>query len=439
MVHRRRLSGVLISAAVAAAGGSVVFATPAAAAPATSVTYPAGATATRFAGSAFDTCTAPALPAIKAWKASPYRGVGVYISGVNRTCAQPELTAGWVSGAAALGWRLIPIHKGLQPPCGGKPADQKISTSGAAVEGTAAANESVAAAKALGILPGSAIYNDIENYSTAATVCRTAVLTYLSAWTKRLHALGYVSGVYANLSSGAPQLAAVYTSTSYARPDALWIARWDGSTALTGWAGVGDGLWAAHQRAKQYRGDHVETYGGVTINIDNDRFDAPVATVALGYTVTSTTPLNARTGPSTSYAVAKTYATGSRLRTVCQAPGAKVGTTSVWDKLSDGTYVSDYYVSTPSNTTYSAPLPRCAYPYQTTASGGLTQRSGPGTSYSKVGTLPNGALAWVVCQKAGTKVGTTSVWDKLDSARWVSDYYVANPSNTTYSKPVPRC
>ncbi|HEU5160069.1 MAG TPA: glycoside hydrolase domain-containing protein [Streptosporangiaceae bacterium] len=438
MISRRRTLGVLAAATITIAGSFAATARVSAE-PATTVSYAAGATATRYSGLAFDTCTAPTLASIQAWGASPYRALGIYISGVNRSCAQPQLTASWVTEVSKLKWRLVPIYKGLQPPCGGKATDQKITSSGATAEGTAAANEAVTAAKALGILPGSAIYNDIEHYSTTDSACKTAVLRYLSGWTKRMHALGYVSGVYVNLSSGALHLSSVYTSTSYARPDAVWIARYDSNSALTGWTGVPNGQWATHQRGKQYRGGHTETYGGVTINIDNDNFDAPVATVAYDYTVTSTTPLEARTGPSTSYGTSKTYAPGSTVRVVCQAPGATVGTTSVWDKLSDGTYVTDYYVSTSSKTGYSAPLPRCAYPYQATAGSGLTQRSGPGTSYASVGTLPNGALAWVVCQKAGTKVSTTSVWNKLDNSRWVSDYYVATPSNTTYSAPVPRC
>ncbi len=111
----------------------------------------------------------------------------------------------------------------------------------------------------------------------------------------------------------------------------------------------------------------------------------------------------------------------------------------MWDKLPDGSYVSDYYVSTPSGTGYSAPLPRCSYPYQVTAAGGLSERSGPGRSHPVVGRLPNGALARVTCQQAGSKVGTTKVWDKLTDGHWVSDYYVATPSKTTYSKPAPRC
>ncbi|WP_367319717.1 glycoside hydrolase domain-containing protein [Streptomyces sp. HUAS ZL42] len=424
-------------------GGTVAlaFAPVAAAEPATPVGYPAGASATRYSGLAFDACTAPPLATLTAWNASPYRALGVYVSGVNRTCAQPQLTAAWVASASRLKWRLLPIHKGLQPPCGARPTDAKISTSPATArsQGTAAATQAVTAAKALGMLPGSALYNDIEHYSQTDSVCRTAVLTYVSAWTKELHRLGYVSGVYMNLNLGAKQLADVYTSTAYARPDALWIARYDGVDSLKGWTGIADSKWAVHQRAKQYRGGHDETYGGVTLNIDTDRLDAPVATVAYPYKVTSSTTLNGRTGPSTSYPVAATYAPGSSVKIVCQTAGSKVGTTSVWDKLSTGTYVSDYYVGTPSKTGYSAPLPRCTYPYQVTSAGGLTERSGPGTGYAAVGTSPGGALAWVTCQRAGSAVGTTKVWDRLDNGHYVSDYYVATPSNTTYSKPVPRC
>jgi hypothetical protein len=35
--------------------------------------------------------------------------------------------------------------------------------------------------------------------------------------------------------------------------------------------------WANHERIKQYRGGHLETYGGVTVNIDNDLVDAAVS------------------------------------------------------------------------------------------------------------------------------------------------------------------
>jgi uncharacterized protein YraI len=401
--------------------------------PTTPLVYNAGTTATRFTGLAFDTCTAPTVAQLSAWRASPYKAVGIYIGGVNRTCAQPQLTAAWVSAVTAMGWRLVPIYLGLQAPCGTR--TYKMSTTASNREGAREADDAVAKAKALGILPGSAIYNDMENYDRTNAVCRSAVLHYLSAWTKQVHFQRYLAGVYANLASGAPDLAAAYNSTSYARPDALWIARWDNSSVLTGWAGIPNTFWAVGQRGKQYRGDHNETYGGVTLNIDADRFDAPVASVGFAYSTTTT--LSARSGPSTSSPVVATYGAGAGLRVGCQTYGTKVGTTTVWNKLTSGAYVTDYYVNTPSNTTYSYPVPGCTHPYQTTTS--LSRRSGPSTSYGVVGTLPSGSLAWVTCQRAGSKVGTTAVWDRLTDGSYVTDYYVATASNTTYSAPIRRC
>jgi hypothetical protein len=200
---------------------------------------------------------------MQAWSASPYHAVGVYVGGQNRTCAQPELTSSWVGAVSVLGWRLIPIFKGRQPPCGGKATDLKIVPAAAASEGTWAAGNASEHATALGMSKGSAVYYDMEAYTAGDTSCRNAVLTFLSAWTKELHRLGYVSGVYENLNLGAADLAGVYNSASYARPDALWIARYDQNQALTGWAGIADSRWAVHQRAKQFRADFSGTYGGV--------------------------------------------------------------------------------------------------------------------------------------------------------------------------------
>jgi uncharacterized protein YraI len=279
----------------------------------------------------------------------------------------------------------------------------------------------------------------MEHYARTDAACRTAVLRFLSAWTKELHHLGYLSGVYENLNLGARDLADVYGSSSYARPDALWIARYDQDPALTGWAGIPDSMWATHQRAKQYRADFGATYGGVTMTIDADAVDAPTATVAYPFHLTGTGPVNTRTGPSRSYPVVKVRPAGSSVSVVCQAPGALVAGTRVWDKLTDGSYVSDYYVSTPSTTGYSAPVASCRYPYQVTAADGVSQRSGPGTSFPVTGKLPGGSLAWLTCQQAGQKVGTTRIWDKISYRHWVTDYYVATPSSTTYSKPAPHC
>ncbi len=411
------------------------------------VTYPAGATATWYEGQAFDTCSAPSLKAITMWDKSPYRAIGVYIGGANLACGQPRLTANWVTAVSAQKWRLLPIYVGLQPRCliengqarAVKTAPGMIKRSVAASEGTAAADNAAAKGEALGMRQGSAFYDYIGNYSTANAGCTKAVLAFVSAWTMELHRLGFLAGVYVNLSSGAQDLSRAYTWTSVARPDAVWVVSPGKNPSLTGWAGVSDSKWAVRQRATQYRGPHNETYGGATFNIDSDNLNAPAATVAYGYKVTSRAGLNARTGPSTSDAIAGTHGPGSTLRVVCQAPGSAVAGTSVWDELTDGTYVADAYVSTPSKIGYSAPLPRCGYPYQVTASPSVNERDGAGQSYPVAGQLPDGALAWVVCQKAGSAVGKTRVWDNLADNHWVTDYYLTTPSKTTYSGPAPRC
>ena len=418
----------------------VGIAVPAAAEPETPVAYPSGSTMTRANRLGFDACTAPSLATLQAWKGtSPYAAVNMYFGGNNRGCAQPNLTTAWVRDATVAGWRLLPTYFGYQPYCmfGDKP--NRYTATNATSRGTSDATDAVAKAKALGVLPGSGLYADVEHYDRTDSTCRTAVRRYVSAWTKTLHASGYLAGVYVHQNSGLVDLSNSYNSTTYARPDAVWMARWDGDPSLTGWPTAPDWQWATAQRAKQYLGGHNETWGGVTINIDSDRIKAPVASVARIYQVTSSSSLNARSGPSTSYPVVRSYAPGSSLSVVCQSTGQEVGTTTVWDRLTNGAWVSDFYVSTPSNTGFSGGLPRCTYPGQVTRDL-LNARTGPGVSFPTTGSpLRRGSLAAVMCQKSGSVVGTTSVWDKLSDGRWVSDYYVSNRSNTSWSAPVPRC
>jgi uncharacterized protein YraI len=440
-MFQARRAAASFAALLAALVVGVVVPDVARADPATPVAYPSGSSATRVQGRFFDTCTAPPLSALAAWRGtSPYTGVNIYFGGRNRGCAQPNLTAAWVRSAAAAGWSLVPTYFGDQPFCvfGSKP--YRYAASGAAARGAADGTDAVARARALGLLPGSALYADIEHYDRSATSCVAAVRTYVSEWTRALHRGGYLAGVYVHQDSGLRDLAGSYFSTSLARPDAVWMARWDGVATLTGWPTASNTLWAEWQRAKQYRGDHVETYGGVSLNIDSDIIKGPVATVAKTYRVTSTSPLNVRSGPTSSASVIGQLQPGSSVAVVCQARGQQVGTTPVWDRITTGGFVTDYYVSTPSNTGFSSALPRCSYPGQITLSTPVNTRSGPGTSYTTLNTpLQGGALAYVACQKSGSLVGTTRVWNQLVDGRWLTDYYVSNRSNTTYSAPVPRC
>ena len=73
-------------------------------------------------------------------------------------------------------------------------------------QGTAEASTAVAAAQALGIVPGSTLWYDLEGYDVTNGPCRESSLWFLSAWTQQLHALGYVSGVYSSAGSGIKSL-----------------------------------------------------------------------------------------------------------------------------------------------------------------------------------------------------------------------------------------
>jgi hypothetical protein len=53
-------------------------------------------------------------------------------------------------------------------------------------------------------------------------------------------------------------------------------AAWDGVKSTRSMPCVGSGLWTNRQRHKQYRGDHNETWNGVTLSVDNDCSNGPV-------------------------------------------------------------------------------------------------------------------------------------------------------------------
>ena len=243
----------------------------------------AGATASAggsvFTGLGFDACTAPSSSAMAAWNASsPYQAIGVYIGGLNRGCSQPNLTSSWVSRQVEAGWYLIPTYVGLQAPTSACSSCAKISPSQATAQGNAAASDAVAQAAALGMSPGSPIYNDMEAY-TQTSSASDATLAFLEAWTEKLHSLGYVSGVYSSSGSGIEDLVD-QIGTGYVLPDQLWFANWNGQANATD-PYVPSNAWTNHQRIHQYRGGHDERYGGVTINIDNNYVDgATVGNVA---------------------------------------------------------------------------------------------------------------------------------------------------------------
>jgi len=250
-------------------------------------------------GLGFDACTAPNTVTMDVWRAlSPYQAIGVYIGGRARGCSQPELTPSWVTTVKTQGWRLLPLYVGYQAPCVGNstiPAVKRLSTNTtiAGAQAATEANDAATLADLLGIGTGSPIYYDLEAYSTTDPICTAAVQSFISAWVGTLHARGYSAGFYSSMASGMRDQVAVYQHAGYNTPDTIWFARYQVPPVVTldGQPYIPDTMWANHQRHKQYKGGHPETYGpfspGITINIDSDVSDGPV----VGYGVRSQTPL----------------------------------------------------------------------------------------------------------------------------------------------------
>jgi hypothetical protein len=248
-------------------------------APRTAVPRVTAARASAFTGLGFDACSAPSSRTMSAWRASPYRAIGVYIGGINRACSQPNLTASWVAAQTEAEWHLLPLYVGRQAPSSDCSSCATLSSSQAAAQGAAAAVDAVAQAEGVAIGTGSPIYFDMESYARSSSAS-SATLTFLQAWTKKLHALGFLSGVYSSSASGIVDLASK-VGTSYVLPDELWIANWNGQKNTSDPV-VPAGAWSPRHRVHQYRGGHNETYGGVTINLDNNYVDgATVGTAAL--------------------------------------------------------------------------------------------------------------------------------------------------------------
>jgi hypothetical protein len=241
-----------------------------------------------FTGYGFDQCLTPTQATMNTWlNHSPFLAVGIYISGDSRACRnQPNLTPAWVKAQLSKGWRLLPITLGPQASCQPRfprykddfkinPKPGKVNGySIAKKQGTTEGGRSVAAAKALGIVPASTLWYDLEGFNLGDTHCRESALQFLSGWVAQVRALGYKAGVYSSAGSGIKMLddARVNRPGKFALPDAVWIARWDG-IANTSTSYLREDGWRPGGRVKQYMGGHDETWGGVRVNIDRNFLD----------------------------------------------------------------------------------------------------------------------------------------------------------------------
>lgn len=316
-----------------------------------------GAQPGTFTGEGFDACTAPSSSSMSTWLAdSPYQAIGVYIGGVNRACAQPNLTDSWVTSVTAAGWHLFPLYVGTQAPCSDFNAVLSTDPSTAYSTGISEADDAVAQAQAVGIPASSVIFDDMEAYDNTNATCSTAVLSYISGWTTELHDRGYLSGEYSSAGSGITDLVDQVGTGNYALPDQIDFAWWNGVADTDGGSYIPAGDWDQHQRIHQYHGGADETYGGVTINVDGNYLDVGAGGVS--------------TPPATEYWVdtfadAPVYASPtSTVRTgtldagtnyvYCKVWGPMVGDSTTynhWWLLTDpdvgpaDQYVSAYYLS----------------------------------------------------------------------------------------------
>jgi surface antigen/uncharacterized protein YraI len=205
---------------------------------------------------------------------------------------------------------------------------------------------------------------------------------------------------------------------------------------------------------------------------------APAGATPHAYQVTGTANdgLYERTGPGTTYPEEGWLPNGATLEITCQIKTASiVGTSGMWDLLTSGYFVADYYTTTPVVGNYSPGLAHCVAPGSSTTttttttttgtappgtpawtappgstpqthhvygvgSGVLYERSGPGTNYAKEGSLPNGATIHVACQvKSSSSVNGSAIWDLLTTGYFVSDYYVDTSVVGGFSPGIAQC
>jgi Domain of unknown function (DUF1906) len=242
-----------------------------------------------YKGPGFDTCAAPSAATMSHWLKSPYRAIGIYIGGVNRGCAQANLSASWLAAIQKQGWHYFPFYVGLQASCVQGFGDTPIIASQAAAEGTAAANDAAQQAQSLGIPQGTPLIYDMEAYGN----CGSQVITFLSAWDAQLHADGYVAGVYESFTNIGDLVNAASRITE---PDVIHYADWDGK-ATTASSYMPAAMWTRHQRLHQYRGGHNESWGGATLNVDDDQLDVNLGGLPIPPGPGPTPPLGGPTPP----------------------------------------------------------------------------------------------------------------------------------------------
>jgi surface antigen len=86
----------------------------------------------------------------------------------------------------------------------------------------------------------------------------------------------------------------------------------------------------------------------------------PAPAQPVGHPYRTTDFVRQRSGPGTGYRTVGILPAGQRIMIVCQVRSASViRGTGIWDRLSDGSYITDFYTTTPAFNRFTAGIPRC--------------------------------------------------------------------------------
>jgi peptidoglycan hydrolase-like protein with peptidoglycan-binding domain len=200
----------------------------------------------------FDTAFYPGDAQMQAWKeSSPYSFVGYYLA------APVHPNSSWMGKRAKLleiGWDLVPIYVGRQSqgPGSNVPPD--------AASGRAHGADALAKMRSEGFPAGSIVYLDVEPMDRIPN----NMVDYVNAWLSEFVGRPYLPGVYCHVKN-AVELKARTAETVADFP--FWVS---GSGHLT--AGVTDPTKSGIPFATIWQGtfDQSKTFGGVTLNIDEN-------------------------------------------------------------------------------------------------------------------------------------------------------------------------
>jgi hypothetical protein len=158
------------------------------------------------------------------------------------------------------------------------------------------------------------------------------IVDHGSGWTTLYaHLNSFNVSVGQSVSRGT-KLGAVGSSGGSSGPHLHYEQRLNGSAQKVVWNGTQALYWGS----KSYTSKNNCTTTGVSGTINTAGAD-----------------LNVRSGPGTSYSIVGQVSDGQKVTIVCQVKGESItgtyGTTTLWDKLGSGGYVSDAYVYTGSD------------------------------------------------------------------------------------------